>query len=88
MLPEIVAAVLKSTVRAGWGLCGVKNVESVADHMYRMAILAFLTNSKTQLNKDKYVTGITQADQVKEALDIVPFEKIKGAILGTYLHFH
>jgi len=67
MLPEIVAAVLKSTVRAGWGLCGVKNVESVADHMYRMAILAFLTNSETQLNKDKYVnvTGITQADQVK-----------------------
>ena len=55
MLHEMVIAVLQSTVRTGWGMCGVKKAESVADHMYRMAVLAFLANSKTRLNKDRYV---------------------------------
>ncbi|KAK2186612.1 hypothetical protein NP493_194g00029 [Ridgeia piscesae] len=68
---------LKSTVRAGWGLCGVKNVESVADHMYRMAILAFLTNSETQLNKDKCVK-LTLVHDMAECIvgDIVPSDGV------------
>eukprot|EP01059_Diplonema_ambulator_P036496 TRINITY_DN9103_c0_g2_i1.p1 TRINITY_DN9103_c0_g2~~TRINITY_DN9103_c0_g2_i1.p1 ORF type:complete len:231 (+),score=74.06 TRINITY_DN9103_c0_g2_i1:136-828(+) len=37
-----VVAKLKTTLRTGWVENGVRNVESVADHMYRMAILSLL----------------------------------------------
>ncbi|KAI0218879.1 HD domain-containing protein 2 [Lamellibrachia satsuma] len=68
---------LKSTVRTGWGMCGVKKAESVADHMYRMAVLAFLANSKTQLNKDRCIK-LTLVHDMAECIvgDIVPSDGV------------
>ncbi|XP_022244909.1 HD domain-containing protein 2-like isoform X2 [Limulus polyphemus] len=52
-----VAQKLAQVQRTGWVLRGLKNVESVADHMYRMGIMAlFLDQSKTAgINKDKCI---------------------------------
>lgn len=33
---------LKRTVRTGWKLCGIKDCESVADHSWRMGLLAMM----------------------------------------------
>ncbi len=44
--------VSKRTFRTGWVLRGVKNAESIADHMYRMAIMSFL--APKPLDKNKY----------------------------------
>ncbi|CAF1138664.1 unnamed protein product [Adineta ricciae] len=41
----------KRTFRTGWILCGVERVESVADHMYRMAIMSFLLPSVSDQSK-------------------------------------
>ncbi|XP_076359872.1 5'-deoxynucleotidase HDDC2 isoform X1 [Tachypleus tridentatus] len=48
---------LKQVQRTGWILRGLKNVESVADHMYRMGIMTlFLDPGKTAgINKDKCI---------------------------------
>ena len=45
---------IQRTKRAGWVLRNVHDPESVADHMYRMATMAFLVDSKTGLNKERY----------------------------------
>ena len=42
----------------GLGAARVKDPESIADHMYRMATLSFLVDSKSGLNKDRSVPNI------------------------------
>ncbi len=44
---------LKSITREGWLRVGVKNPESVADHSYRLAIMAMVLGKKAGLNVDK-----------------------------------
>ncbi|XP_048729257.2 5'-deoxynucleotidase HDDC2-like isoform X2 [Ostrea edulis] len=46
---------LKQVRRTGWVLRKVKEPESVADHMYRMAILSFLVEPSSGLNKDRCI---------------------------------
>jgi 5'-deoxynucleotidase YfbR-like HD superfamily hydrolase len=41
----------KRTFRTGWVLRGVKDAESIADHMYRMSMLAFLAPSHLDRTK-------------------------------------
>lgn len=41
---------LKKIVRTGWVLRGVKNPESIADHTFRMAIMAWVLGEKNRLN--------------------------------------
>lgn len=46
---------LKSTKRTGWVYSGVKSPESVSDHMYRMAVMSFLLNGRSEganINRD------------------------------------
>jgi len=50
--------VFQSTPRTGWVRCGIKKPESIADHMYRMATMAFLVNSSSAFSKDRYVFHI------------------------------
>lgn len=45
---------LKETKRSGWKRCNVPDPESVADHSYRMAMLAMLA-PQMRLDRDKYV---------------------------------
>lgn len=45
---------LKNTVRTGWVRAGVKKVESVSDHMYRMGVMTMLLNSQDgKIDKDR-----------------------------------
>ena len=41
---------LKTTLRPGWVLRGVKNPESVADHAFRVLVLAWVFGKETRLN--------------------------------------
>lgn len=43
--------IFKRTYRSGWVLRGVKEAESIADHMYRMSVMSFL--APDNLNKQK-----------------------------------
>ncbi len=47
--------VLKKIKRTGWMLKGIKNVKSVAEHSYRVAMLALLLGEKFNLDKFKLV---------------------------------
>lgn len=50
----IMSSVLfQSTPRTGWVRRGIKKPESIADHMYRMATMAFLVNPCSGLAKDR-----------------------------------
>ena len=44
----------QTTRRSGWVQRGVDGPESVADHMYRMSIMAFLAGPATNLNRERY----------------------------------
>ena len=48
----------QSTPRTGWVRCGIKKPESIADHMYRMATMAFVVNPSSNLSKDRYIFHI------------------------------
>ena len=43
---------LKIKKRTGWVYRGIKEVESVSDHMYRMAMMSFLIKDK-EIDKEK-----------------------------------
>ncbi|MEV0056487.1 HD domain-containing protein [Saccharopolyspora shandongensis] len=47
---------LKQTVRSGWLLAGVRNPESVAEHSYRVGILAFVIAACEGANPDRAAT--------------------------------
>ncbi|XP_045182680.2 5'-deoxynucleotidase HDDC2-like [Mercenaria mercenaria] len=46
---------LKRVQRTGWVLHKVSDPESVADHMYRMSMMAFLADSTSGLNKERCI---------------------------------
>ena len=43
----------QTTKRTGWVNHGVKESESIADHMYRMAIMAMISGDLPGVNKDR-----------------------------------
>lgn len=45
--------ILQSTLRTGWIQNDVKQPESVASHMYRMAVMTFLIDSTDGLDKNQ-----------------------------------
>lgn len=45
--------VLKHTERTGWAYCNVPNSERIAGHMYSMAMMTFLIDDKSNLNRLK-----------------------------------
>eukprot|EP00956_Cyclotella_meneghiniana_P031750 scaffold84425_cov53-Cyclotella_meneghiniana.AAC.1 len=46
---------LKTTKRTGWIMRGVPNPESIADHMYRMSLMAMVSSFSTSLNTDRCI---------------------------------
>jgi putative hydrolase of HD superfamily len=46
---------LKTTKRTGWIMSGVPNPESIADHMYRMSLMAMISSFSTTLNTDRCI---------------------------------
>ncbi|KAJ0260386.1 5'-deoxynucleotidase [Hirschfeldia incana] len=64
---------LKTTPRAGWGKRDVKNPESIADHMYRMGLMALISSDIPGVNRDKCIKMAIVHD-IAEAIvgDITP----------------
>ncbi|XP_053140742.1 5'-deoxynucleotidase HDDC2 isoform X3 [Hemicordylus capensis] len=67
---------LKRVPRTGWVYRKVANPESVSDHMYRMAVMAMVTEDKT-LNKDRCIRLALIHDMAECIVgDIAPADNI------------
>lgn len=69
---------LKTQTRTGWGNVGVPGrIESIADHMYRMSILALLSEEDQQLDIGKCVQMAVVHDLAEAIVgDITPHDGI------------
>ncbi|KAF9902626.1 hypothetical protein BX616_001872 [Lobosporangium transversale] len=69
---------LKRTKRTGWINHGIKPAESIADHMYRMSIMALLIDEKTAgVNKDRCIKMALVHDLAESLVgDITPYDGI------------
>ncbi|XP_077343072.1 5'-deoxynucleotidase HDDC2 [Lithobates pipiens] len=67
---------LKRIPRTGWVYSQVKKPESVSDHMYRMAVMAMLTEDKT-LNRDRCIRLALVHDMAESIVgDIAPADNV------------
>uniref|UniRef100_A0A0C9QL17 5'-deoxynucleotidase n=1 Tax=Wollemia nobilis TaxID=56998 RepID=A0A0C9QL17_9CONI len=68
---------LKSTKRTGWIKRGIKDPESIADHMYRMAAMALIGVNMPGIDRDRCVK-IAIVHDIAEAIvgDITPTDGI------------
>ncbi|XP_071926318.1 5'-deoxynucleotidase hdd1-like isoform X2 [Coffea arabica] len=62
---------LKTTKRKGWINHGIKGSESIADHMYRMALMALIASDLPGVNRERcikiaIVHDIAEAEEIKE----------------------
>lgn len=53
-ITDSVCSLFQHLKRAGWVLCKIQEPETIAGHMYRMAMLSFLVDSQDNLDKAKY----------------------------------
>ncbi|KAG0092991.1 HD domain-containing protein 2 [Podila epicladia] len=69
---------LKRTKRTGWINSGIKPAESIADHMYRMGIMAMLIDEKTAgVNKDRCLKMAIVHDLAESLVgDITPYDGV------------
>ncbi|KAL4217609.1 HD domain-containing protein 2 [Mactra antiquata] len=68
---------LKRVQRTGWVLRKVSDPESVADHMYRMAMMSFLVDGKSGLNKERCIKLALVHDMAESIVgDIAPSDCI------------
>ena len=68
---------LKNMPRRGWVLRGVKNPESIADHSFRVALMAWILGSKKNLNVEKLIKMALIHDLCEVyAGDITPYDSI------------
>lgn len=66
---------LKSTARAGWVRCGIKNPESVADHTFRTAMMAMVLGDSLQLDVEKVLRMALLHDLAEVVTgDITPYD--------------
>ncbi|KAI8570206.1 hypothetical protein RHMOL_Rhmol01G0015800 [Rhododendron molle] len=68
---------LKTTKRAGWVLRDVQNPESIADHMYRMGLMALIASDLPGVDRDKCIKMAIVHD-IAEAIvgDITPSDGV------------
>ncbi|XP_034902764.1 uncharacterized protein [Populus alba] len=62
---------LKTTKRKGWINHGIKGPESIADHMYRMSLMALIVGDLPGVNRERcikiaIVHDIAEAEEIKE----------------------
>ncbi|GLT97586.1 hypothetical protein SLE2022_151430 [Rubroshorea leprosula] len=71
---------LKTTKRAGWVRRDVKDPESIADHMYRMGLMALIASDIPDVDRDKCIKMAIVHD-IAEAIvgDITPSDGISKA---------
>lgn len=68
---------LKSTKRKGWINHGIKGPESIADHMYRMALMALIVGDLPGVNRERCIK-IAIVHDIAEAIvgDITPSDGV------------
>lgn len=68
---------LKTTKRKGWINHGIKGPESIADHMYRMALMALITADIPGVNRERCIK-IAIVHDIAEAIvgDITPSDGV------------
>ncbi|KAJ7979556.1 HD domain-containing protein 2 [Quillaja saponaria] len=68
---------LKTTKRAGWVLRDIKDPESIADHMYRMGLMALIASDNPGIDRNKCIKMAIVHD-IAEAIvgDITPSDGI------------
>ncbi|MBX6773417.1 MAG: HD domain-containing protein [Chloroflexi bacterium] len=78
LLPVLEAAgQLKRLARAGWVRVGIPDPESVADHSFRLAILAMLVGSRLGLDVDRMVRLALLHDLAEARVgDLTPADRI------------
>ncbi|KAF7808959.1 HD domain-containing protein 2 [Senna tora] len=71
---------LKTTKRKGWINHGIKGPESIADHMYRMALMALIAVDLPGLNRERCIK-IALVHDIAEAIvgDITPSDGVPKA---------
>ncbi|KAK7275128.1 hypothetical protein RIF29_16235 [Crotalaria pallida] len=71
---------LKTTKRKGWINHGIKGAESIADHMYRMAVMALIAGDVPGLNRERCIK-IALVHDIAEAIvgDITPSDGVPKA---------
>ncbi|XP_020204911.1 HD domain-containing protein 2 isoform X1 [Cajanus cajan] len=71
---------LKTTKRKGWVNHGIKGAESIADHMYRMALMALIAGDVPGLNRERCIK-IALVHDIAEAIvgDITPSDGVPKA---------
>ncbi|EOY02202.1 PREDICTED: HD domain-containing protein C4G3.17 isoform X2 [Theobroma cacao] len=68
---------LKTTKRKGWINHGIKGPESIADHMYRMALMALIAGDLPDVNRERCIK-IAIVHDIAEAIvgDITPSDGV------------
>ncbi|XAR55874.1 hypothetical protein NMG60_11036105 [Bertholletia excelsa] len=71
---------LKTTKRKGWINHGIKGPESIADHMYRMALMALIASDLPGVNRERCIK-IAIVHDIAEAIvgDITPSDGVPKA---------
>ncbi|KAK1302230.1 hypothetical protein QJS10_CPB12g00222 [Acorus calamus] len=71
---------LKTTKRRGWLNHGIKGAESIADHMYRMSIMALIASDLPDVNRERCIK-IAIVHDIAEAIvgDITPSDGVPKA---------
>ncbi|KAK8933704.1 hypothetical protein KSP39_PZI015576 [Platanthera zijinensis] len=71
---------LKTTKRKGWINHGIKEPESIADHMYRMAVMALIVGDLSGVNRERCIK-IAIVHDIAEAIvgDITPSDGVPKA---------
>ncbi|OIW04639.1 hypothetical protein TanjilG_07774 [Lupinus angustifolius] len=71
---------LKTTKRKGWINNGIKGAESIADHMYRMALMGLIAGDVPGLNRERCIK-IALVHDIAEAIvgDITPSDGVPKA---------
>ncbi|KAM0961449.1 hypothetical protein ACFX2J_020642 [Malus domestica] len=72
---------LKTTKRKGWINQGIKGPESIADHMYRMALMSLIAGGVPGLNRERCIK-IAIVHDIAEAIvgDITPSDGVPKAV--------
>lgn len=71
---------LKTTKRKGWVNHGIKGAESIADHMYRMALMSLIASDVPGLSRERCIK-IALVHDIAEAIvgDITPSDGVPKA---------
>lgn len=72
---------LKTTKRKGWVNHGIKGAESIADHMYRMALMSLIASHVPGLSRERCIK-IALVHDIAEAIvgDITPSDGVPKAV--------